>query len=115
MIVGVLIGVFLAFPVSGTVGAYMGVAVIAGADSIFGGWRAALEGKFQNDVFLSGFAVNVLIAALISFAGDHLGKDLFLAVALVMVWRIFTNLSMIRRYAIVRWKDARSKPEGDSN
>lgn len=108
LIVGVLIGVKTAVPVSGIVGIYLGVGVIAGIDSVFGGWRAALEGKFQNEVFVTGFVSNVLIASFLAWLGDHLGINLFLAAALVMGWRIFTNLSMVRRIGVERWKEARS-------
>ncbi|HXH60447.1 MAG TPA: small basic family protein [Fimbriimonadaceae bacterium] len=111
LIVGVLVGIKTAVPVSGIVGIYLGVAVIAGIDSVFGGWRSALEGKFRNDVFVTGFVSNVLIAAFLAWLGDHLGINLFLAAALVMGWRIFTNLSIIRRIGIERWKEARAARE----
>jgi small basic protein len=112
LIVGVLIGLYVGFPIGGPAGKYIAVGVIAGLDSVFGGWRSALEGKFQNDVFLTGFASNVLIASFLAFLGDRLGIDLYLAAVLVMGWRIFTNLSMIRRHALNRWQDrARSRTD----
>lgn len=109
LIVGVLIGSFFAFPISGGLGIYLGVGVVAGLDSVFGGWRSALEGKFQNDVFLTGFVTTVIIASALAWLGDYIGINLFLAAALVMCWRIFNNLSMIRRYALNRWYDARDR------
>lgn len=115
ILIGVLLGIRFGWPLSGEAGTYIGISVIAGLDSVFGGWRAALEGKFQSGVFITGFVSNVLIAALLSFLGDSVGIDLLMAAALVMGWRIFTNLSMIRRYAIVRWQDSRSKGKSESN
>ncbi len=115
ILIGILLGIRFGFPFSGYVGTYIGISVIAGFDSVFGGWRAALEGKFQNDVFLTGFVSNVLIAGLLSYLGDSVGINLLLAASLVMGWRIFTNLSMIRRYAIVRWQDSRSKGRPDKS
>lgn len=109
LIVGALIGFRTAFPVSGEVGQYIGVGVIAGIDSVFGGWRSALEGKFQNDIFVSGFVSNVLIASFLAFLGDRIGLDLLLAASLVLGWRIFNNLSMIRRHAVNNWQDARAR------
>ena len=109
LIVGVLIGIRVGVPLSGQAGQYIGVGVIAGIDSVFGGWRAALEGKFQNDVFITGFVSNVLIASFLAYLGDNIGLDLFLAASLVMGWRIFNNLSMIRRHAINSWQDARAR------
>ena len=109
LIVGILIGIRTAFPISGDFAPYIGVGVIAGIVSVFGGWRAALEGKFQNDVFITGFVSNVLIAAFLAFLGDYIGINLFLAASLVLGWRIFNNLSMIRRHAINSWQDARAR------
>jgi small basic protein len=109
VVVGVLLGMITGVPIGGAVGLYLGVGVIAGLDSVFGGWRSALEGKFQNDVFITGFLSNVLIASLLAFIGDKLGIDVYLAAVLVMSWRMFTNLSMIRRHALNRWQDARAR------
>jgi small basic protein len=109
LIVGILIGLKTAFPVGGPVGLYLAVGVIAGIDSVCGGWRSALEGKFQNDVFVTGFVSNVLIAAFLAWLGDHIGLNLFLAASLVMGWRVFNNLSMIRRHLLNRWLDARAR------
>ncbi len=111
---GALLGIMLGVPVGGVFGLYIAVGVIAGLDSVFGGWRSALEGKFQNDVFLTGFFSNVLIASLLAFVGDNLGIDLYLAAVLVMGWRMFTNLSIIRRHALNRWQDARARSRTDS-
>lgn len=109
LIVGILLGYITYFPIEGLVGTYLGMGVIAGLDSVFGGWRSALEGKFQNDVFVTGFVSNVLISCLLAFVGDRLGLDVYLAAVLVMCWRMFTNLSMIRRHALNRWQDARAR------
>lgn len=113
LILGALLGIILGVPVEGVFGLYIAVGVIAGLDSVFGGWRSALEGKFQNDVFITGFFSNVLIASLLAFVGDNLGIDLYLAAVLVMGWRMFTNLSIIRRHALNRWQDARARSRAD--
>ena len=109
LVVGVLIGLKLAIPVGGDLGIYLPVAVIAGIDSVFGGWRSALEGKFQNSVFVTGFVSNMLIASFLAWVGDRIGVNLFVAASLVLGWRIFNNLSMIRRHALNLWQDARSR------
>jgi small basic protein len=114
LVVGILIGIRTAFPVSGEIGQYIGVGVLAGIDSVFGGWRAALEGKFQNDVFITGFVSNVLIASMLAALGDYIGINLFLAASLVLGWRIFNNLSMIRRHAINNWQDARARRKSET-
>lgn len=77
---------------------YLSLAALAGLDSIFGGIRAGLEGKFHDDIFLTGFLVNVLLSAALAYLGDRIGVDLFLAAVVVLGSRVFLNLSLIRRY-----------------
>lgn len=78
--------------------AYVSLAALAGLDTAFGGWRAALEGRFHPDVFVSGFIVNALLAAMLAYLGDRIGVDLFLAAVVTLGGRMFLNLSLIRRY-----------------
>ena len=76
-IVGFLVGfaVVLRLPtgVPYDYGSYLSLATLAGLDSIFGGIRAGLEGKFRNDVFLSGFVVDMVLAVLLALLGDQIG------------------------------------------
>lgn len=81
---------------------YLSLATLAGLDSIFGGIRAGIEGKFHDDIFLSGFAVNTCLAALLAYIGDQIGVDLFLAAVVVLGGRVFLNLSLIRRYWLTK-------------
>jgi small basic protein len=77
---------------------YLSLATLAGLDSIFGGIRAGLEGKFHHDIFLSGFIANTLLAVGLAYLGDQMDLDLFLAAVVALGGRIFLNLSLIRRY-----------------
>lgn len=109
-----LIGVLLPLlahvqPVGGEAGKYLAVACLAGLDTVCGGIRTGLEGKFHNDVFFTGFIFNVLIAFFIAWLGDKIGIDLFLVAALVLGTRIFTNLSLIRRFLLTKWQDERER------
>jgi small basic protein len=101
-IIGVLIGIAigLLFPVSMPVeyGKFMAVALLASLDSVFGGLRSALEEKFDNAVFISGFFVNALLAVVLVFVGDRLGIDLYYVASLAFGLRIFQNLAIIRRF-----------------
>lgn len=112
-IIALLIGGALAYlinsPIAGVTAKYLAVACLAGLDSVCGGIRSGLEGKFHNDVFLSGFIFNILIAFGLAWFGDQIYLDLFLAVALVLGARIFNNLSLIRRFLLTRWQDNRER------
>jgi small basic protein len=77
---------------------YVSVAALAGLDTIFGGVRAGIEGRFQNDIFASGFVLNTVLATLLSLLGDRLGINLALVAVIVLGSRVFLNLSLIRRY-----------------
>jgi len=109
LIVGAALALLLNRPLTGVYGQYLAVACLAGLDSICGGIRSGLEGKFHNDVFITGFVFNILIAFGLAWLGDQIFIDLFLAVALVLGARIFNNLSLIRRFLLTKWQDNRER------
>lgn len=88
---------------------YLSLAVLAGIDSVIGGVRAGIEGKFHSDVFLSGFAVNTVVAVTLAWFGDAIGiQDVYLAAVVVLAWRIFLNISLIRRFYLERARASRA-------
>ncbi len=108
--VGILIAVLLRIgPISGITGYYAAIACLAGLDTVLGGIRAGVEGKFASDVFITGFLANIVIAFFLAWFGDQIGINLFLAAVLVMGSRIFTNLSLIRRFLLTKWQDAKER------
>ena len=112
-VIGFLIGFFAIWyqgiTLPSAYASYLSLAAIAGIDTILGGIRSGLEGRFQSDVFLSGFVVNTIMAALLAYFGDQIGvPDLYLAAVVVLGWRIFLNLSLIRRYLLGRPRHASS-------
>jgi small basic protein len=109
LVVGALLAFLLRAPISDIMAKYLAVACLAGLDSVCGGVRSGLEGKFHNDVFITGFVFNMLIAFGLAWLGDQIYLDLFLAVALVLGARIFNNLSLIRRFLLTRLQDNRER------
>ena len=109
LIVGVCLASLFHIPVTGWPAQYIAVACLAGLDTICGGVRSALEGKFYNWVFITGFFSNIIIAFGLAWLGNKIFVDLFLAVALVLGARIFTNLSLIRRSLITKFMDAQER------
>jgi small basic protein len=105
LIIGAILAKLLNISATGFVGTYLGIACIAGLDTVLGGVRSAYERKFQTDIFVTGFIANVLIASFIAFLGDKIGTNLYPVVALVMGMRIFGNLGIIRRYLLQEYKD----------
>ncbi|MEW6771386.1 MAG: small basic family protein [Bacillota bacterium] len=100
LVLGIAIGfnVPLVFPQA--YGKYMGLAVLAALDSVFGGVRASMEGRFDNAIFLSGFFSNALLAAGLVFIGDRLGVELYTAAIVAFGVRLFQNLGTIRRHLL---------------
>ena len=92
-------------PLTGVEGQYLAVACLAGFDTILGGIRGGLDGRFENSIFVSGFLANIAIAFLLSFIGDKIYLPLYLVVAFVFGNRIFSNLSLIRRAVITKVND----------
>jgi small basic protein len=109
LVLGAVIGSLWIRPLDGISGQYLAVACLAGLDTVLGGARSGLEGKFTNQVFITGFISNIAIAFSLAWLGDKIFVDLFLAVALVLGARIFTNLSLIRRIVLTKWQDARER------
>ncbi len=96
--IGLLLGSFCPLVIPVTYSKLFSVALLAGLDAVFGGFRSALDDRFDNTVFMTGFFVNGLLAAFLVFAGDHLGIDLYYVALLAFGLRIFQNLAIIRRY-----------------
>src|SRR5258708_6470580 len=70
---------------------YLSVAALAGLDTVFGGVKAGIEGRFQNDIFASGFILNTLLAASLAWLGDRIGVNLALVAVIVLGSRVFLN------------------------
>lgn len=93
---------------------YLSVAALVGLDTAFGGIRAGIEGRFQNDIFVSGFLLNTLLAGFLVWFGKLIGVDFALVSVLVLGSRIFLNLSLIRRYYLNKQALARSQQRDET-
>ena len=109
VVVGFLVAYLIKVPVPADYASYLSLAALAGLDSIFGGIRAGIEGKFHDDIFISGFLVNTLLAATLAYIGDQIGVDLLLAAVVVLGGRVFLNLSLIRRYWLTKAATSKKK------
>jgi small basic protein len=76
---------------------YVAVAILAALDAVIGGINAVLRKRFNMGIFTSGFFINTALAAFLTYVGQILSIDLYLAAVLVFGARIFQNLAEIRR------------------
>ncbi|MGO4887868.1 small basic family protein [Anaerobacillus sp. MEB173] len=108
-IVGLIIGLFLGFitefRIPDEYSSYLSIAVLAALDTLFGGIRSHLQHTFDNNVFVTGFFFNILLAAGLAFLGVHLGVDLYLAAIFAFGVRLFNNIAVIRRILLSKWTD----------
>lgn len=100
-----------------TMSSYLAISVIAALDSVFGGITSVLKGNFDLKIFVSGFFGNAILSIALTYLGVRLNVDIYLAAIVVFVGRMFTNLSIIRRYYIDQWtnknqKDLQPKEKG---
>ena len=100
LLVGVVLGVVLEPTVPIGLQPYLPIAVVAAVDAVFGGFRAKLDGIFDDKQFVVSFVSNVLVAGLIVYLGDQLGVggQLSTGVVVVLGVRIFGNVAAIRRH-----------------
>ena len=101
-VIGAIIGSF-APVISYTYSSYLAIAIIAALDSVFGGIAGTLKGEFDFKVFISGFFCNSLLSILLTYLGNKLNVDIYLAAIVVFVGRMFINLTIIRKYYIEKW------------
>ena len=107
-IVGILAGMnapIIPYSMSG----YLAISIVAALDSVFGGITSVLKGNFDLKIFVSGFFGNAILSILLTYLGEKLNVDIYLAAIIVFVGRMFTNLAIIRRYYIDKWTNKSKK------
>ena len=107
-IIGALLGM-VAPVIPYTYSGYLAIGIIAAIDSVFGGITAVMKGNFDLKIFVSGFFGNAILSILLTFLGEKLNVDIYLAAIIVFVGRMFTNLSIIRRHYLEKWNQKKSE------
>ena len=105
IILGCIIGAILGINapvISYTYSSYLSIAIIAALDTVFGGIASVVKKNFDLKIFLSGFFGNSILAIALTYLGNKLNVDIYLAAIIVFVGSMFNNLGIIRRYYIDR-------------
>ena len=103
-IIGALIGINAPM-IPYTYSTFLAIAVVAALDSVFGGITSVLKKNFDLTIFISGFFCNSILSIAFTYLGQKLNIDIYLAALVVFVGRMFTNLTIIRRYYIDLWRE----------
>ena len=101
-ILGVILGLNIP-TISYTYSGYLAIAIVAALDTVFGGISSSLNKNFDIKIFVSGFVGNAILAMLLTYLGEKLNVDIYLAAVIVFVGRMFNNLGIIRRYYVEYW------------
>lgn len=105
ILIGLIIGLALNLSIPIELIKYTAVIIVGILDSLLGAIKAEItEKKYDPGIFLSGFLVNILLALGITFLGEKLGLELYLAATVAFTLRIFSNVSIIRRSLLARYK-----------
>jgi len=110
---GALLGQFAPI-IPYTYSTYLAIGIIAALDSVFGGITSVIKKNFDLKIFVSGFFGNAILSILLVYLGKKLNVDIYLAAIFVFVSRMFTNLSIIRRYYIEKWTNRKKEKEEES-
>ena len=113
IIIGCIVGInapIIPYSLSG----YLAISIVAALDSVFGGILSVLKGNFDLKVFVTGFFGNAILSILLTYLGEKLNVDIYLAAIVVFVGRMFTNLAIIRRHYLDKWtKKIQAKKKND--
>lgn len=108
ILIGCILGAILGINapmISYTYSSYLAIAIIAALDSVFGGITSVIKKNFDLKIFITGFFGNAILSILLTILGQKLNVDIYLAAIVVFVGRMFTNLSIIRRYYVDKWSN----------
>ena len=106
IIIGCILGAIIGMNtpvISYTYSSYLAIAIIAALDTVFGGITSVIKKNFDLKIFLSGFFGNAILSIALTYLGERLNVDIYLAAVLVFVGRMFTNLAIIRRHYVDKW------------
>ena len=107
-LIGIIAGVYAPI-IPYTWSGYVAISIVAALDSVFGGISSTIKGNFDLRIFVSGFFGNAILSILLTYLGQKLNVDIYLAAIVVFVGRMFTNLAIIRRYYIDKWINRKKK------
>jgi len=111
---GILIGIIIGFQIQYSIPLaytkYTAVVLIGILDALFGAIRAeTTKDQYSAPIFITGLAFNIILAVIITYLGEKLGLDLYLAATVVFTFRIFSNVGITRRAILQNFFDKRKR------
>lgn len=106
ILIGCIIGALLGMNapiIPYTLSKYLAISIVAALDSVFGGISSVVKENFDLKIFVTGFFGNAILSILLTYLGEKLNVDIYLAAIVVFVGRMFVNLAIVRRYYVDKW------------
>lgn len=101
ILVGIILGITFGFAIPIEYTKYSAILIVGVMDALFGAVKADItKDDYNITIFLTGLLFNIILALLITLMGEKMGLELYLAVAVVFIFRIFSNLGIVRRAVI---------------
>ena len=102
ILIGIIIGLISNYSIPLEYIKYTAVIIVGILNSLFGAIKAETskttkKNSYSAIIFLTGLLTNIILALGITLLGEQLGLDLYLAVTVVFIFKIFNNIGIIRR------------------
>lgn len=98
ILAGILIGLGVDYTIPLEYTKYTAVTLLGVLDALFGAIRAEIaKDQYNAIIFITGLFFNIILALGITYLGDKMGLDLYLAATVVFTFRIFSNVGITRR------------------
>ena len=85
------------------------VLILVSFDVLFSSINAKLLKQFDYLLFTNEFILNSILSVGLVYVGNIMGLDLFSAVSLVLVFKIFYNLSKLTKTIVINFKNKNRK------
>ena len=82
--------------------------ILVGIDVIFSGVNAKLLKQFEYLLFTNEFILNSILSVGLVYLGNIMGLDLFSAVSLVLIFKVFYNLNKLIKTVVSTLKNKNS-------
>ncbi len=116
ILIGILLGLGIDYTIPFAYTKFTAVVLVGILDALFGAIRAEVtKDQYDAMIFISGLLFNIILALVITYLGDKLGLDLYLAATVVFTFRIFSNVGITRRALLTRLLEKRKKVKEENS
>ena len=108
ILAGIILGFILPFNIALINEKVLLLLILIGFDVIFAGINAKLLKQFEYLLFTNEFILNSILSVGLVYLGNIMGLDLFPAVSLVLILKVFYNLNKLIKTIVITVKNKNS-------